>query len=93
MSKLKTLILDGKSIANLIDMKEAICAVAKGLITKKDIYAELGSIICGKKKGRANGGEITVFDSTGLAIQDLAVANMVYNSALKKNAGTKINLI
>ncbi|MDD4183444.1 MAG: ornithine cyclodeaminase family protein, partial [Candidatus Omnitrophica bacterium] len=66
---------------------------AKDLITKKDIYAELGSIVCGKKKGRANDREITVFDSTGLAIQDLAAANIVYNSALKKKAGTKINLI
>jgi alanine dehydrogenase len=66
---------------------------AKGLITSKNIYAELGSIICGKKKGRANDREITVFDSTGLAIQDLAVANIVYNSALKKKIGTKIDLI
>jgi len=66
---------------------------SKGLITRNDVYAELGSIICAKKKGRMNESEITVFDSTGLAIQDLAVANMVYNSALKKKIGIKIDLI
>lgn len=66
---------------------------SKGIITRKDIYAEIGAIICGKKKGRANDNEITVFDSTGLAIQDLAVANIVYQSALKKKIGTKIDLM
>jgi len=66
---------------------------AKGLITKKDIYAELGSIACGKKKGRVGSKEITVFDSTGLAIQDLAVANLVYGFALRKKCGKQINLL
>lgn len=66
---------------------------SKGLIARSDVYAELGNIICGKKKGRVNESEITVFDSTGLAIQDLAVANLVYNFALKKKNGTEIDLI
>lgn len=66
---------------------------SKGMITKKDIYAELGSIVCGKKKGRINNSEITVFDSTGLAIQDLAAANAVYKNALKRKTGIKINLV
>ncbi|MFA5008637.1 MAG: alanine dehydrogenase [Candidatus Omnitrophota bacterium] len=66
---------------------------ARGLITKNDIYAELGKIVCAKKKGRTNNSELTVFDSTGLAIQDLAVASAVYNSALKKKAGKRINLL
>jgi ornithine cyclodeaminase/alanine dehydrogenase-like protein (mu-crystallin family) len=35
---------------------------------------ELGSVLAGSEKGRRDGDEITVFDSTGLAIQDLAVA-------------------
>ncbi|MFA5337548.1 MAG: alanine dehydrogenase [Candidatus Omnitrophota bacterium] len=66
---------------------------SKGLIARSDIYAELGSIICGKKKGRTNKNEITVFDSTGLAIQDLAVTNLIYTLALAKNIGKKINLL
>lgn len=66
---------------------------AKGLVTKKDIYAELGSIVCGKSKGRAGSKEITVFDSTGLAVQDLAVANLVYRFALRKKCGRQINLL
>lgn len=66
--------------------------VSKGIITKKDIYADIGQIVSGRKKGRTNNTEITVFDSTGLAIQDLAVANLIYNKALKSKKGNWINL-
>jgi alanine dehydrogenase len=63
---------------------------AKHLITKKDIYAELGEIVAGKKIGRKNESEITVFDSTGLAIQDLFVANLVFKKS--KNLGKEIKI-
>lgn len=58
--------------------------LSQGIISKKDIYAELGEIILGKKKGRENQKEITIFDSTGLAIQDIACAGFVYNK-IKSN--------
>lgn len=54
-------------------------AVSQGIITKKDVYAELGEIVAGKKPGRQNDKEITIFDSTGLAIQDISTAFLVYN--------------
>jgi ornithine cyclodeaminase/alanine dehydrogenase-like protein (mu-crystallin family) len=43
----------------------------------RDGVTELGAILLGHAPGR-EGGEITVFDSTGLAVQDLAVARLVY---------------
>ena len=57
---------------------------SKGLITLKDIDATLGEVIAGKKAGRRSSKEVTVFDSTGLAIQDVAVAFWVYRKALAK---------
>ncbi|CAN2042529.1 Alanine dehydrogenase [Candidatus Magnetomoraceae bacterium gMMP-15] len=51
----------------------------KGIITKADIFADIGEIVTKKKSGRDNDKQITVFDSTGLAIQDLACAIEVYN--------------
>ncbi len=68
-------------------------SVSKGYLSQKDIYAQLGEIVCGNKKGRSSAEQITVFDSTGLAIQDLAVADLVYRSALKQNVGQKLNLL
>lgn len=67
--------------------------VSKGIITKRDIYADIGQIVSGRKKGRINNIEITVFDSTGLAIQDLAVADLIYKKALKKKMGRWIGLV
>jgi ornithine cyclodeaminase/alanine dehydrogenase-like protein (mu-crystallin family) len=52
-------------------------AVDTGSLGRDDV-AELGRILLGEEPGRANGDEITVFDSTGLAVQDLAVAAAVY---------------
>jgi len=57
-------------------------------ITEKDIYAGLGEVAAGKKKGRTSDEEITVFDSTGLAIQDISCAYTVYK-ALKDKPGIK----
>jgi len=64
--------------------------ISKKLITVKDICCELGEVITGKKKARMSDSDITVFDSTGLAIQDVATADMVYQKALKMNMGMKL---
>src|SRR5918994_5153306 len=52
-------------------------AVEAGALGRSDV-SELGRILLGEEPGRAGGDEITVFDSTGLAVQDLAVAAAVY---------------
>ena len=51
-------------------------ALERGL--KRENVSELGRVLIGKEEGRADEHEITVFDSTGLAVQDLAVALAVY---------------
>ena len=56
----------------------------KNLIAVDDIYAIMGEIVAGKKRGRENDEEITVFDSTGLAIHDIICAKVVYNKARKR---------
>ncbi len=55
-------------------------AVEAGLVTRGDV-AELGSVLTGEAEGRRSDDEITVFDSTGLAIQDLAIAIAAYERA------------
>ena len=66
---------------------------AKGIISKKNIVSDLGSIVAGKKKIARRETDITVFDSTGLAIQDIALADFVYMAALKKKKGTAVELM
>ena len=64
----------------------------KGELSKEDIYADIGEIVTGNKKGRGSKKEITVFDSTGLAIQDLAIANVVYKKARRLKRGKYVTL-
>jgi len=67
--------------------------LTKGLIKKEDIWGDLGEIVAGLKAGRASRDEITVFDSTGLAVQDAVTAKIVYEKAISKNIGEFIELI
>ena len=67
--------------------------IAKGLLSEDDVYSTLGDIVAGKKRGRTSEEEITVFDSTGLAIQDVSVASFIYKKALKKGIGKRIELV
>ena len=60
----------------------------KRQFSKKDVYAELAEIAAKKKKGRTSSKEITLFDSTGLAIQDVSCAYVVYNE-LKDKKGIR----
>jgi alanine dehydrogenase len=52
--------------------------VAAGVVTRKDVK-ELGHVLIGESNGRRSAGEITLFDSSGLAIQDLAIAKLAYS--------------
>lgn len=66
--------------------------IQKGLFRPEQIHAELGEIVAGKIPGRVSGEEITIFDSTGLAIQDIAVAKRIYDRASEQQAGRRVNL-
>lgn len=61
--------------------------LAKGELTPEQVYGCLGEVVAGKKPGRENPEEITVFDSTGLIIQDLALALAVYKRAKERGLG------
>jgi alanine dehydrogenase len=59
-------------------------------ISKGDIHAELSEVLLGHKGSRESSEEITIFDSTGLAIQDIATAWYIYKKAEKKGVGSSM---
>jgi len=67
--------------------------ISKGLLTKEDVFAEIGEILIGKKPGRTSDQEITVFVTSGLAIQDIAVARLAYEKAKEKGIGQVVHLM
>jgi alanine dehydrogenase len=69
---------------------------SEGLLDDGDIYAELGEIVTDEVPGRGEPGGpegVTVFDSTGLAIQDVAAAHVAYEHATEADAGTLFSLV
>ena len=67
--------------------------VHEGIIRRNDIHATVGEIITGAKPGRESDTEITVFDSTGLAVQDVVPAWSIYEKAQKMGIGQKIKFL
>ncbi|ELY46308.1 alanine dehydrogenase [Natronorubrum sulfidifaciens] len=65
----------------------------EGVLTDDDIHGEIGELVVGAKDGRTDETGVTVFDSTGLAIQDVAAAHVVYENAHADGAGYDFGLI
>ncbi len=61
--------------------------VSQGLMGREDIHATLGEILAGRKPGRTSDDEITLFDATGLAFQDLIAGHLAMKLAREKELG------
>ena len=68
-------------------------ALKAGAMRREQVHAELGEIVAERKPGRTSRDEITVFDSTGTALQDVAAAAAVFEKALTANVGTRFNFL
>ena len=66
--------------------------LAAGLLTREQVHAELADVVAGRKPGRTRGDEITIFDSSGTALQDVAAAIAVYGKACALGRGMEVNL-
>ncbi|MDD9908614.1 MAG: ornithine cyclodeaminase family protein [Ahrensia sp.] len=77
-------------IGQSISIGEAQHAVAKGLISESDI-AQLGAVINGTHPGRTSDDQITLFDGTGVGLQDLAVAAAVVDLAVARGIAAEVD--
>ena len=79
-------------LAQAVHSGEVNVPISEGVLLPEEIYAEIGEVLAGKKPGRENDTEITIFDSTGLGIQDVATGFAVYEKALQTGRGMKLPL-
>jgi alanine dehydrogenase len=86
-----TVIVDFKDQA-LQEAGDLQHALRTGAIPAEAIDVELGDIITGRKPGRQNDREITLFKSVGMAIEDVATATFAYEQALAAGLGTRLDL-
>lgn len=66
--------------------------VERGELTRADVAGEIRDVVSGKLT-RNSEGELTVFDSTGLAIQDIAIAGTLYEKALQERMGLRVDFV
>jgi ornithine cyclodeaminase/alanine dehydrogenase-like protein (mu-crystallin family) len=57
------------------------------------VDAEIGEIVAGAKPGRVDDEQVTVFCSTGLALQDCLTAKLVYDAAIRQGVGVIMNIV
>ena len=67
--------------------------LSKGEITRNDIDGEIGEVVARHRTGRRSKSEVTVFCSTGLAVQDCLTAKMVYDAAIAQEVGRMIQIV
>jgi len=95
--------IDGPTLAHsrvVVDSRQAmmaecgdiLLAIAENAISETDIHAEIGEILAGSKPGRQNPEEVTLYKSVGIAVQDVATANLVYQKALQSKIGTNVEI-
>jgi ornithine cyclodeaminase/alanine dehydrogenase-like protein (mu-crystallin family) len=65
-----------------VDSREAALEESGDVIAAGEIFAEIGEVVSGARPGRQSAEEITLFKSLGLAVEDVATAELVYLKAL-----------
>ena len=90
------LLAKSKIVVDILDQCASIGelhhAIVLDLMTKQHVHAELGEVIAGTKPGRTSADEIIIFDSTGMALQDVITAATVYKKAVDKGVGRIVDL-
>ena len=84
----------------VVDSREAIMAecgdvllaIREKSFSEQGVHAEIGEVLAGTKSGRTSAEEITLYKSVGIAIQDVATAQLVYQKALSQNVGVNVDL-
>jgi ornithine cyclodeaminase/alanine dehydrogenase-like protein (mu-crystallin family) len=88
-AKAQTIVDSLEQCAEIGDLKHALKAQA---VTSAHIHATLAELVAGQKSGRRDDQAITLFDSTGLGLQDVASAAALYRRALDGGAGHRLSI-
>jgi ornithine cyclodeaminase/alanine dehydrogenase len=90
------LLAQNKTVVDIVDQCASIGelhhAIASDLMSKQNVHAELGEVVAGIKPARTSSDEIIIFDSTGMALQDVITAATVYKKAVDKGIGRIVDL-
>lgn len=78
--------------AIMAECGDILLAVKENSFSEQGIHAEIGEVLAGTKPGRSSAAEITLYKSVGIAIQDVATAQLIYRKALERQIGTTVEI-
>jgi ornithine cyclodeaminase len=79
-------------IAALSEAGDILLAIADGAIDESHVAGTLGEVVIGQLDGRTDASQITVFESLGLGLEDVAAAAHVYAAAVHEGVGSNVEL-
>jgi ornithine cyclodeaminase/alanine dehydrogenase-like protein (mu-crystallin family) len=89
MAAAKVVVDDLEQCAAIGDLHHALDA---GAMTGAEVHADLAAVVAGRARGRTSRDEITLFDSTGIALEDAAAAALVFERALLEGGCRSVQL-
>jgi alanine dehydrogenase len=89
--KAATLVVDSRE-AIMTECGDVLLAIKDGALDAGRAWTEIGEVLAGRKPGRTNAAEVTIYKSVGVAIQDVAAAALVYRKAVEAKIGTEVEL-
>jgi alanine dehydrogenase len=85
------LVVDSRAAA-LVESGDIVQGMREGRFDATHVAAELGEVLLGRAVGRRNADEVTIFKSLGMAVEDVASADLVYRRAEERGTGTVLEL-
>ena len=67
-------------------------ASRKGRFTESHVAGEIGQVVLGRAPGRRGAGEVTIFKSLGMAVEDVVAADLVLSRAVEQGSGAELSL-
>jgi len=89
---LKSRVFVDSEEAALAEAGDLLIPIREGTIKRSHILGEIGEVLIGSKPGRRSGGDVTLFKSVGIGIQDCAAASLAYTKAKEAGLGKEISL-
>jgi alanine dehydrogenase len=88
----RSLVVVDARAAIMAECGDVLLALKENSFGEAGIHAEIGEVLAGTKEGRSSAAEITLYKSVGIAIQDVATAQLVYRKALERQVGTHVEI-
>lgn len=85
------LYVDSRAAA-LVESGDVVMNISEGLFDASHVRGEIGELVLGRVAGRASDGDVTIFKSLGMAVEDVVAADLVFRRASETGAGTELTL-